>query len=94
MRKNAEILVERFNLKMLVEGSLVRLVPLSDTYGINRHFEITIPDDKYIDNKIINVKDDFRTMLEEFMKQDESVKDLHWNNTGSTFRFVFNPRPV
>lgn len=89
-RSEIQSLVDNLNMRLLLERSLVQLQPIQVTHSAS--FQITIPEDKYISSKIINVTDEFRDMIEEHFKKKEC--GIKWNNTGSTFRVIPPNKPI
>lgn len=82
--------VDSFNLKLLLERSIVYL---HNSEEIGGYYDITIPPDKNVKNSIINVTDDFREEIEIHMEnrlKKEGFKEVRWNNTGNSFRVAMN----
>jgi len=76
-----EMIIE-FNDAMRIQGSSIILVKQEDW---SNSIDIKLPEDKFIRHLSIGLTDEFYELLKAFFRHTWGIKELSFNNTGTTF---------
>lgn len=84
--KITQEMVNEFNesLEMLQCSFRIKINYQYSDWEVNPTCSIIPSNDMYIDSTVFNMSKDFYTMLENFF-ETKGIKELAYNNTGSTF---------
>lgn len=71
-----------FNDAMRIQGSSIILVKPEDRPNC---IDIKLPEDRYVRHVSIGLTNEFYELLKAFFRHTRGVKELSFNNTGTTF---------